>query len=552
MIQRFRQRFLTVRHTYSDPLEQQRAEGLSALFVFAFVSSTLFAIFTFLSGIYTTLNGFGITTLLITPMMVVFLYQLVQRGYYRISAITLLFFTVALGIQPIIGNESIDYSVINLFLPVVLAASLLGWRAVLFTNVIILTALIQRTFIQPIATGDARPTEEFAIIVQIVAVVSVVLVIFGTNIRQYASRFIERFDILRRVAESLNLPSDNVTEPDLVSQVIDVMRDELNYNYAQVFLANESLEIRRRIASGLSKEQVNVDNEIIINDGSAIYEALRRRETVTITRDSNEVRRSHLLPGLQTGIAMPIMHQDQIIGVLDVQSESPDLPSPTEMQVIEIVTQQLGTALAESRIITNLRETLTQQENLIQRQQARLLEFERTQRRGVASNWATYLGQRGIEYLGFDFDSDDTSPVEAYNLAPELQPTIEAGDVTVTIEGDNQIVSAPILLRGQSLGAMTFSIPQGRQIVGSRQLDLVRNVVQRLALALENQRLFEQSQSQAQRERKANEVGNLLLSTTDIETVLKLAVENFNEAIGAVQTKIHLQPDAQPSAEELS
>ena len=552
MIQQFRQRFLTLRHTYSDPLEQQRAEGLSLIYVFGFISSTFFALFAFLSGFYATFDPFGIAILIITPFMVLFLYELVQRSYYRVSAIILLAFSIVLAIRPIISNDSLDYNVIYLFLPVVLAASLLGWRAVLFTNIALLTALIQRTFIQPIATGDARPIEEFVIVTQIVGIISVILVIFGTNIRNYASRFIDRFNILRRVAESMNLPSDNVAEPALVSQVIDVMRDQLNYNYAQVFLSNENLEIRQRIASGLSKEQVNVDNEIIINDGSAIYEALRRRETVTITRNSSEVRRSHLLPGLQTGIALPIMHHDQIIGVLDVQSESAALPSDTEMQVIEIVAQQLGTALAESRIIANLRETLTRQDNLIQRQQTRLLEFERIQRRGVASNWASYLGQRGIEFLGFDFDSDDTSPVEAFNLDSDLQPAIEAGDVTVTMEGDNQIVSAPILLRGQSLGAMTFRIPQGRQIVGSRQLELVRSVVQRLALALENQRLFEQSQAQAQRERKANEVGNLLLSTTDIETVLKLAVTNFNEALGAVQTKIHLQPDAQTSAEELS
>jgi hypothetical protein len=66
---------------------------------------------------------------------------------------------------------------------------------------------------------------------------------------------------------------------------------------------------------------------------------------------------------------------------------------------------------------------------------------------------------------------------------------------------------------------------------------------------LENKRLFEQSRAQALRESKANQVGNLLLSSTDIETVLNLAAQNFNEALGAVQTKIHLQPETRRATE---
>ena len=47
----------------------------------------------------------------------------------------------------------------------------------------------------------------------------------------------------------------------------------------------------------------------------------------------------------------------------------------------------------------------------------------------------------------------------------------------------------------------------------------------------------------------ANEVGNLLLTSTDINTVLQLAAENFNQALGAIQTQIRLKPDAQQIGE---
>lgn len=78
----------------------------------------------------------------------------------------------------------------------------------------------------------------------------------------------------------------------------------------------------------------------------------------------------------------------------------------------------------------------------------------------------------------------------------------------------------------------------------------MRTVANRLGLALENNRLLEQTQAQAQRERKASEVANILLTATSIETLIELAAENFNEALSAINTRIYLEPGviAEPPA----
>ena len=92
-------------------------------------------------------------------------------------------------------------------------------------------------------------------------------------------------------------------------------------------------------------------------------------------------------------------------------------------------------------------------------------------------------------------------------------------------------------------------MPSNRPIT-RRQIEIMRNVIQRLALALDNKRLFEQSQSQAQRESKANEIASLLLSSTDMDTVLRLAATNFNDALGAIQTHIELFSEVALSTQE--
>jgi GAF domain-containing protein len=203
----------------------------------------------------------------------------------------------------------------------------------------------------------------------------------------------------------------------------------------------------------------------------------------------------------------------------------------------------------QSRLINELRGNLAEQNRLVLRQRERMLEYEQAEERATISTWTAYLQQRNLEYLGFDMSDAADEPTLGTSLPPELRSALRTGEITVEVVDNYQLVSVPILLRGRTIGAMSFKVPEGAQTIGIRQTELIRSVVQRLGLALENKRLFEQSRAQAQRESKANQVGNLLLSSTDIETVLNLAAQNFNEALGAVQTKIHLQPETRRATE---
>jgi hypothetical protein len=94
---------------------------------------------------------------------------------------------------------------------------------------------------------------------------------------------------------------------------------------------------------------------------------------------------------------------------------------------------------------------------------------------------------------------------------------------------------------------MSFTIP--KDVMSSKKVEMAQDVASRLALALENKRLFEQSRAQALRERRANEVAGLLISATDIDSVLNLATERFNEALGAIRTRVHFQPGTEQIAQ---
>lgn len=550
MLRSINQRFFIPKYDYTDLLDIRRARGLMYLLGLGLLFA---AIFTYPTVVMTLLRGEGLTLAnainMAIPLVLLILYQAVNRGFYRGAAFAILILAF-LAPLPILQSSIVTPTIVAIAIPLVVAGTLLNWQAVLLTALAQIALLAYFTFGIPLPADGARPTEAFSTYLQVLIVLSFLLIVFGTNIQLTAGQLIENFRTLRRVAPDFNLQSADTNEQAISAHVIDIIRDKLNYNYAQVFLVDESNAIQQRISGGLTKAQINVDTDIKLSEASGIYEALRDMEIVSLNNRSNETRRSHLLPGIGSALAIPIYYREAVIGVLDVQRENTANFSNSETDTLQMLAGQLGTAIGESRIINELRNNLSEQNKLIERQQERLLDFERAERRATALSWGKYLEQRGIDYLGFDFDVSATEELRlAMNLTDDLRHALEAGDVTLVQDGDMQIVNAPILLRGQTLGVMSFKVPVGRQAIGQRQTELIRSVVQRLALALENKRLFEQSQAQAQRETKANQVGNLLLSTTDIETVLKLAVENFNETIGAIQTRIRIQPETSQSSE---
>ena len=84
------------------------------------------------------------------------------------------------------------------------------------------------------------------------------------------------------------------------------------------------------------------------------------------------------------------------------------------------------------------------------------------------------------------------------------------------------------------------------QIAGQGDLpthltDLAEAVAIRLSLALENARLLERVQMQAQREQRLNVASTSLQAADDLDYLLSLAAEEFNEALGSARTRIRLQ-----------
>ncbi len=538
--------YLRPKTRYSNSILEQQAQGLilylAASFIFTLIMSLFLITRLLLSETDLSALNYAEIPGMLSPVFVLVLYWAVRNGYYRASALGV----VVVAMIPLTIFLETDLNsivVITFAIPIIAAGLLLGWRTTLVVFLIVLVFASG-----PLLINDSR-SEEFINLTLILFVINAFVITFGSNLRLTANRLIDNLDRLHAVVDTTIKTRTESDENQAAVNSINIIRDQLGYTFGRVYMV-ENEEVIQRIQTGLNLTQINIDTDIQFGGRSGIYEAIRNRAVVIIRENDDPLVRQHLLSGTNAALAVPVMDSTgEVIAVLDIQSEDLANYSPDEIRTVELVAVQLGQTIERSRTIESLRRDLIEQDELITRQRNRLLQYERAERQTTTNTWREYLELQGVDYLGYDMLDLMSDPVEATTLSTEIQSAITAGDITVQQDGNQQIVSIPIQLRGQTLGAMSFRVPTGSQVVGARQQELIRNVVQRLSLALENKRLFERSQSQAQRERKANEVGNLLLSSTDINTVLQLAAHNFNEALGAVQTQIRLTPEAQEVGE---
>lgn len=527
---------------YKDPIIAQKAQGLLIFFALAFIALLLVGIGQFIGASSITVPDDTIDLSQLLPLasilFVMLAFFLVHRGFYQAVAVATVFVSFLSLIQPSITDLS-GTNILALALPIVAAGMLIGWRAALMSLLAVIALIAEPTLITPNETSNFTT---FFVISWILALICFLVVIFGTNIQATATKSLREVSILRQMIAN-TLEQDVVRdELELVRDVLDMLRDNLGVTFARVFIV-ENGELRQRIQTGLNRKQMTVDTDFELNSGSGIYEAVRTKRLVQLNNQSPDAMRSHLLQGTRGALAVPINFENDVTAVIDIQSEDLEVFEQADVNVVRFIAQQLGMALGQSKRLEELRKEIGTQETTIVQQREKLLNYERRERQATTQAWVNYLRQRGMDYMGFDISGlDDPNPAVALN--DDLQPAIQTGEISLSYENGQQILSVPIVLRGYTLGAMSFRVPEGSQTIGPRQQELIRSVVQRLGLALENKRLFEQSQAQAQRESKANEVGSLLLSSTDIDTVLRMAAESFNQAMGAVQTQIRVRPDS--------
>jgi GAF domain-containing protein len=548
MIRDLRRRYFTVRYNYGSPILQQRAVTLLlinwtvliifSLVIFSFTMTRLLFGERDLAKLFTPLD-------VVTLIVVVVNYHLIQRGRLQI-ALWLFIAFLMVQILPLLVTSP-DRSYLLAVAPLLIAAGLLlQGRGLLVVGAVVIVALVVRFNLQgqteTVVVYDAEAIQtEAIVIISTVAISTLFLLVFSGVPERVANESLTDNDRFRAVGEYGEMLNTETGDPEILKPALELVQNRLGYELAQFYLLDDAGAFSNRLRVGFEGQIRRME---VSADDPVIGEVVRTRQTVIVGGRDEGQRGEHLVPPSRQSISFPLLERDTVIAILDVQDKRDTPFSANEIAALRALAQDVEREYVYARTLRDLQSVVREQEGAINRFRSQMTELQgRSQ--GISSmGWARYFEGRERGF-GFDLVSEGgkLTPISADEFPDAIRETLLRGEVAVDQQDGVQVVRVPIVFRDLILGAMAFNVPAHRPIT-ERQLDMARAVSERLGVALENARLFEQTQAQATRERQASEISNLLLTAPNVEAVLSLAAERFNEALGAVHTRVYLEPGA--------
>ncbi len=275
--------------------------------------------------------------------------------------------------------------------------------------------------------------------------------------------------------------------------------------HAQIFLLDELGEFAVLVEStgNPGQQLLRMGHKLAVGSPSVIGRVTSRGRPVIASdtqRGDTPWRPNPILPDTRAEMALPLMIEGRVIGALDVQSTSPDVFTDDMIRVFNVLADQIAIAIDNARLLAESEQ--------------RVREIDSLNRQLTRSAWGDYVAaDRQIFPSGYRYDRMTTLPLES----------------TAPADAKNQ-VEARIQVHGEIIGTLAAELSSAAPTEEDRLL--VEAVADRVALAVENARLFDQTQRALAETERLYETARTVSSVTELDTIFQLVAEQLSTTSG--------------------
>jgi GAF domain-containing protein/CheY-like chemotaxis protein len=307
----------------------------------------------------------------------------------------------------------------------------------------------------------------------------------------------------------------------LFERAIELICNELNFYHAQIFIIDD---VGRNAVLAYSRGETGSKMlaehyRLLINSDSVIGTATKSKSPVTI-QDSHDLKGqafvyNPFLPDTRAEMALPLLLNNEVIGVLDIQSRFPYAFKQEDLPFFQLIADQLSIAIHNAR--------------LLNASQLQMGQVEALARRSARDAW-TNINPSLLQERAYRYDLSNVEPVSV--------ESIKRGQ-----EDKADRLSVPIALRGEQIGELSAVADPGQQLSEGDAI-IMRAVAERVALAIENARLFQETQISLSETSTLYQLSRFLNEADSLEDVLQsIIISVTSDADGA---QIWLYDEAAP------
>jgi signal transduction histidine kinase/ActR/RegA family two-component response regulator len=243
------------------------------------------------------------------------------------------------------------------------------------------------------------------------------------------------------------------------------------------------------------------------------------------------------LPETRSEMALPLEVEGQIIGALDVQSKEAAAYDDEDVAMLRILTGQVAIAIANSRLFEQSQRALEEVQSLhqqyVEQEWARAavgrqeLAYE-YRRSGTEAEWEPWPSELDEAFIRGE-------PVVHYESPqPVGDRDLDAGAGAGSDGNGTQYeasLAAPIKYRDQVIGLLDLQETDEPRQWTDDEVALVQAISDQVGLALENARLFADTQRRAEQMATVNRIGLSITSDLDMKGVLGALYEQINRML---------------------
>ncbi|MDD2921266.1 MAG: GAF domain-containing protein [Anaerolineales bacterium] len=311
-------------------------------------------------------------------------------------------------------------------------------------------------------------------------------------------KVLERTVKLKRVNE-IGRAITSILDPDeLLSHAIGMIRDEFECYYVAIFftdIAEQWANIKE--ATGDAGKVLRENKYRVEIKGKSLVGAAIRTRQVRIAEgaETGYIIQSDipLLAYSRSQIAVPMAIGERIIGALEMQSTQENAFLQQDADTYQNMANEIAIAFENSRLFKEAQQSLT--------------EMRATQRQYLQNAWSSLASEHRLEYSLGERGEDETQ------------------------------ITVPLTLRDQIIGQIEMATSEEMPL---EQRNLIEAIATQAALALENARLVEESQSIAARERLTNEITAKVWASPTMNGILQTTVRELGRALEAAEVVIEL------------
>jgi diguanylate cyclase (GGDEF)-like protein len=185
---------------------------------------------------------------------------------------------------------------------------------------------------------------------RVMSILSAQLGVAIRNLQMTGSR-IRELELLHHIGLKIASKTDR---QELLATVVRYMGRNLGFDYSGIFLVEgERLVLRAHS----SPTETTLEHEIAMGKG-IVGRCAEKREIVVV---DDVARCDDYIPsglkGVKSAIALPLVYEDRLLGVLGSESRLASAYAPDDIRVLGILSAQIGQALRNAEILGNLQKT---------------------------------------------------------------------------------------------------------------------------------------------------------------------------------------------------